>query len=97
MRARAWREQSPSRGWPSGPQRSPGSRTSVENLDDTIRDIRRTIFDLGASEGESDIQYAVTRVVERATIALKFGRRSGSADRYGRWSARTRLLTPWPC
>ncbi|HEU5036600.1 MAG TPA: GAF domain-containing protein [Nocardioides sp.] len=45
---------------------------AVDELDGTIRDIRRTIFALGSGEEDTDIQYAVTQIVERATSTLKF-------------------------
>ncbi|GAA1148254.1 sensor histidine kinase [Nocardioides aquiterrae] len=45
---------------------------AVDELDGTIRDIRRTIFDLGSVEDDTDIQYAVTQLVDRATSTLKF-------------------------
>ncbi len=45
---------------------------AVDDLDDTIRDIRRSIFALGSVEGSSDVQAEVTRIVERAATALKF-------------------------
>lgn len=46
--------------------------SAIDSLDGTIADIRRTIFDLGSVEGESDIQHAVTQLVDRATSTLKF-------------------------
>ncbi|MEX0427119.1 GAF domain-containing protein [Nocardioides sp. DS6] len=45
---------------------------AVDGLDETIRDIRRTIFELGSTERADDAQSTVTRVVERAASALKF-------------------------
>ena len=45
---------------------------AVDELDATIRDIRRTIFALGSNEDDSDIQFAVTQVVDRASSTLKF-------------------------
>ncbi|WP_051706205.1 GAF domain-containing sensor histidine kinase [Nocardioides aequoreus] len=45
---------------------------AVDDLDETIRDIRRSIFALGSVEGASDVQAEVTRIVERAGVALKF-------------------------
>jgi signal transduction histidine kinase len=44
---------------------------AVGDLDDTIKDIRRTIFSLGALESSDDLQTEVTRVVERAGAAMK--------------------------
>ncbi len=45
---------------------------AVDDLDATIRDIRRTIFALGSAENASDIQAEVTRMVDRAAGTLKF-------------------------
>ncbi|NPC96892.1 GAF domain-containing sensor histidine kinase [Nocardioides sp. zg-DK7169] len=45
---------------------------SVDELDATIKDIRRSIFALGAMEHASDIQAEVTRMVDRAAGTLKF-------------------------
>lgn len=45
---------------------------AVDDLDDTIRDIRRSIFALGSLEASTDIQAEVTRLVERAEATLKF-------------------------
>ena len=46
---------------------------SVEDIDNTIRDIRRSIFELvAAAEDGGDVQSQVTDVVERAASALKF-------------------------
>ncbi len=45
---------------------------AVDDLDATIRDIRRSIFALGTHDGSSDVQAEVTRIVERAAAALKF-------------------------
>jgi len=46
--------------------------TAIDDLDDTIKDIRRTIFALGAPDQATDVQAGVTRLVERATVTLKF-------------------------
>ena len=46
--------------------------SSVDELDATIKDIRRSIFALGAMEHASDIQAEVTRMVDRAAGTLKF-------------------------
>ena len=44
---------------------------AVDDLDATIKDIRRTIFELGATEDEApDLQSVVTRLVERAAHSL---------------------------
>ncbi|MCB8957928.1 MAG: GAF domain-containing protein [Nocardioides sp.] len=45
---------------------------AVDELDITIRDIRRTIFALGSMDSDADLQSAVVEVVERAGAALKF-------------------------
>jgi signal transduction histidine kinase len=45
---------------------------ALDDLDATIKDIRRTIFALGALDTSADIQSEVTRLVERAGSALKF-------------------------
>ncbi|CAI9407615.1 sensor histidine kinase [Nocardioides sp. T2.26MG-1] len=45
---------------------------AVDDLDATIRDIRRTIFALGSGDNASDIQAEVTRMVDRAAGTLKF-------------------------
>jgi signal transduction histidine kinase len=46
--------------------------TAIDDLDQTISDIRRTIFALGALDGAADVQAEVTRVVDRASTALAF-------------------------
>jgi signal transduction histidine kinase len=45
---------------------------AVDDLDATIKDIRRSIFALSASESSPDIQAEVTRLVDRAAGTLKF-------------------------
>jgi signal transduction histidine kinase len=45
---------------------------AVDDLDATIKDIRRSIFALGASEASSDIQTEVSQMAERAASTLKF-------------------------
>ncbi|WP_182523692.1 GAF domain-containing sensor histidine kinase [Nocardioides dongkuii] len=45
---------------------------AVDELDATIKDIRRSIFALGESDTGSDLQGEVTRIVERAAQTLKF-------------------------
>jgi signal transduction histidine kinase len=45
---------------------------AVDDLDATIKDIRRTIFALGRSETADDVQAEVTQLVERAASTLKF-------------------------
>jgi len=54
------------------PQVTKRLQVAVEDLDATIRDIRRSIFALGASDEAADIQTEVTRLVERAAATLKF-------------------------
>ena len=44
---------------------------AVSDIDATIKDIRRTIFALGARASSTDIQAEVTRVVERAAATMK--------------------------
>ena len=45
---------------------------AVDDLDATIRDIRRTIFALGSMDSAADIQSEVTQLVDRAAGTLKF-------------------------
>jgi signal transduction histidine kinase len=45
---------------------------AVDELDATIKDVRRSIFGLGMSDASHDIQTEVTRVVDRAAATLKF-------------------------
>ena len=45
---------------------------AVDDLDATIKDIRRSIFALGSSEAAADIQTEITHLVERAASTLKF-------------------------
>lgn len=45
---------------------------AVDDLDATIKDIRRTIFALGTADAAGDIQTEATRLVERARSTLKF-------------------------
>ena len=45
---------------------------AVDDLDDTIKDIRRTIFALGSLGESEDIQAEVTRLVDRAATTMKF-------------------------
>ena len=44
----------------------------MDDLDDTIKDIRRTIFALGSLDASADVQTEITRVVERAAATMKF-------------------------
>jgi signal transduction histidine kinase len=46
--------------------------TAVDDLDETIKDIRRTIFALGTLGHSEDIQAEATRLVDRAAATLKF-------------------------
>ncbi|GAB3251342.1 sensor histidine kinase [Nocardioides dilutus] len=46
--------------------------TAVDDLDGTIKDIRRTIFALGSLADSADLQAEVTRLVDRAAATLKF-------------------------
>ncbi len=46
--------------------------TAIDDLDDTIKDIRRTIFALGAPDRATDVQAEVSRLVERAAATLQF-------------------------
>ncbi|MDE0774906.1 MAG: GAF domain-containing protein [Nocardioides sp.] len=45
---------------------------AVDDLDATIKDIRRSIFALGAIDATSDVQTEVTRLVDRAGSTMKF-------------------------
>ncbi|UMG91900.1 GAF domain-containing protein [Nocardioides sp. TF02-7] len=45
---------------------------AVDDIDATIKDIRRSIFALGTVEASADIQAEVTRLVDRAAATLKF-------------------------
>src|SRR4051794_18451256 len=54
------------------PQVNERIEAAVDDLDATIKDIRRSIFALGSSEAAADIQTEVTRLVERAAATLKF-------------------------
>jgi signal transduction histidine kinase len=45
---------------------------AVDDLDATIKDIRRSIFALGASEGTADLQSELTAMVDRAAATMKF-------------------------
>ncbi|EGD41809.1 GAF domain-containing sensor histidine kinase [Nocardioides sp. WG-D5] len=45
---------------------------AVEDIDDTIRDLRRAVFELGAPDHSGDIQSQVTELVNRAAASLKF-------------------------
>lgn len=45
---------------------------AVDDLDATIKDIRRAIFGLSSLESAGDVQAEVTRLVDRAAATLKF-------------------------
>lgn len=45
---------------------------AVDDLDTTIKDIRRAIFALASADASNDIQAEVTRLVDRAAATLKF-------------------------
>ncbi len=45
---------------------------AVDDLDATIKDIRRSIFGLAMTDASHDIQAEVTRLVDRAAATLKF-------------------------
>jgi signal transduction histidine kinase len=45
---------------------------AVDDLDDTIKDIRRTIFALGSLDASADVQTEITRMVDRAAATMKF-------------------------
>ena len=45
---------------------------AVDDLDATIKDIRRSIFALASTDASHDIQAEVTRLVDRAAGTLKF-------------------------
>jgi signal transduction histidine kinase len=54
------------------PQARQRIETAVEDLDATIKDIRRSIFALGAPADAVDLQTELTRLVDRAAATLKF-------------------------
>ena len=45
---------------------------AVDDLDATIKDIRRSIFALGALDATADVQTEITRLVDRASGTLGF-------------------------
>jgi signal transduction histidine kinase len=45
---------------------------AVDDIDETIRDIRRSIFELGSSPRDGDLQSEITHLVERASASFKF-------------------------
>ncbi|PUA79333.1 GAF domain-containing sensor histidine kinase [Nocardioides currus] len=44
---------------------------AIDDLDDTIKDIRRTIFSLGAMDSAADVQSEIERLVARAGSTMK--------------------------
>lgn len=46
-------------------------RMAIDDIDDTIKDIRRTIFALGTLESSTDLQSEVESLVERAAATMK--------------------------
>ena len=44
---------------------------AVDDLDDTIKDIRRTIFALGSLDASADVQTEIARIVDRAAGTMK--------------------------
>jgi len=54
------------------PEVSARLERAVDDLDATIKDIRRAIFGLGAMESSGDIQSEVTGLIDRAASTLKF-------------------------
>jgi signal transduction histidine kinase len=54
------------------PQVTKRIESAVDDLDATIKDIRRSIFALGTSEGTADLQTELTQMVDRAAASLKF-------------------------
>ncbi len=45
---------------------------AVDDLDGTIKDIRRSIFALGSLDATADIQSEITKIVDRAAATMKF-------------------------
>jgi signal transduction histidine kinase len=45
---------------------------AVDDLDGTIKDIRRTIFALGSLDASTDVQTEIERIIDRAAATLKF-------------------------
>ncbi|MDR7311289.1 signal transduction histidine kinase [Nocardioides luteus] len=45
---------------------------AVDDIDDTIRDLRRAVFELGTPKDSGDVQTQVTELVDRAAASLKF-------------------------
>ena len=57
---------------PENPELGARLERAVDDLDTTIKDIRRTIFALGSLEASTDVQSEVERIVDRAAGTLKF-------------------------
>jgi signal transduction histidine kinase len=56
----------------SDPDLSGRLEQAVDDLDGTIKDIRRTIFALGSLDASSDLLSEIARIVDRAQATLKF-------------------------
>ena len=54
-----------------GPDVSARLERAVDELDGTIKDIRRTIFALGAMDASTDVQTEIERIVDRAASTMK--------------------------
>lgn len=54
------------------PQVAARIEAAVDDLDATIKDIRRSIFALGATAGTADLQTELTNMVDRAATTMKF-------------------------
>ena len=59
-------------GWWTDPDVAVRLDQAVDDLDATIKDIRRSIFALASTDASHDIQAEVTRLVDRAAGTLKF-------------------------
>jgi signal transduction histidine kinase len=58
--------------WTEDPQLRDRIDEAVDEIDETIRDIRRSIFELASVPQDGDIQSQVTELVDRAASSLKF-------------------------
>jgi signal transduction histidine kinase len=58
--------------WTDDPQLRDRIDEAVDEIDETIRDIRRSIFELASVPEDGDIQSQVTELVDRAASSLKF-------------------------
>ena len=54
------------------PELSARLTRAVDELDSTIKDIRRTIFALGTMDSVADVQSEIERIVDRAAAVMKF-------------------------